>query len=552
LIGEAIDRLVGMFSPRRGLERAWSRQLIGQFQGRGYDGGKLNRITQGWFAKSEAGDTLQLGDTQRLRWRAWDLYQNNPHARKVVRALVAQTVGCGLQPDPQSLRPGGEPDEAARKRSQELWRAVGPQLCGTGRPGQGGVHWGQMVQQAMAGTVVFGEILGRFRYLTRAQAKRKRLVLPLVLDLIEAERLADQYTFAAGTAPTKGEVFRGIELDDDDQPIAYWIYPRHPADPLAFLKNNVYPERIDAGEVRHLYAQERPGQRRGVTWFAPALLQLRDVGDYQYNELMASAVAACVALAIERNPGGPLPGLTPPSGASSTDDDGNRITRLQPGMFFDKLAPGEKLNGFNPQRPNSSAEGFINHMLRGTAAAFPGLKASTLTMDYRGSSFSSERAAENDNWRETEQLQDWLVWNFCQPVYDEVIRIAVISGWFDGVITDEQYADNPQLLSQANWHGPIAKSINPKDDEEASELAMANGTSSLPIEASARGTNWRQNLDDAAAVLEYATQKGLPDWYIQRLFGMKPAPAGSAAPGAAGDETPRTLVDEYERERAAA
>jgi capsid protein len=89
-----------------------------------------------------------------------------------------------------------------------------------------------------------------------------------------------------------------------------------------------------------------------VTWFAPVVSWLRDLGVYVDNELQASAVASCFTVAIT-NDGMPGDPLLPPSGEDTVDKDGNQYEFLQPGMIM-RLQPGESVASANPRRPTAT------------------------------------------------------------------------------------------------------------------------------------------------------------------------------------------------------
>ena len=72
-------------------------------------------------------------------------------------------------------------------------------------------------------------------------------------------------------------------------PGAAWILPG------ATWQNS---ERIPASEVLHVYRKRRPGQLRDVSWLAPILLPLRDLGDYEAALLMKAKIEACLAAVV--------------------------------------------------------------------------------------------------------------------------------------------------------------------------------------------------------------------------------------------------------------
>lgn len=513
-----IDRLVEYISPESALRRKAAREIL-----RSYDGGKLDRRTQAWNVQAEPGDTHNYAEVSRLRARSWDLYRNNHHARKLVNTIISQVIGRGITPESQATNPDGTPDEEFRAQANQVWRDWTWYADASGAPGRGGQVFAGLCHTALRETILSGETLVEFVHLTKRAQNRRQSPIPLSLNVIQAERLAEtEFGFSTSKATPGNRIFRGIEVNDRDERVAYWLYDEHPNDSKWWTERySAYP--YSADNFIHLYAHDRANQMRGVPWFAPIVMSIRDVGDLQQNELLASALRACIAIAIRRNNPGNNGGLLGPTGSDTTDANGNLLTRLQPGMMA-KLGPGEEFVSGNLERPNVNVESFATHMTRGVSTGVPGVKSSTLTADYRNSSFSSERSADNDTWREVEIIQDWFANQFLQPIYDEVIEAAVSRGLIGNA---EGYWMSPDNYTAATWQGPVQKSINPVDDATADSLMVKGGLDSLQNRISARGGNWREVLRSMSEVYSFAEQQGIPKDVVDKIYGtveIKPSP----------------------------
>jgi lambda family phage portal protein len=492
VIADFVDRVVGVFSPQAALSRQAARRSLDIL--RDLDAGRDNRLTERFQNKASSGEQRNWRHVRNARERAWQLYENNVYARKLVRMAIAQIIGCGLKPESQASK-NGKPDNEFRNRAKTVWSHFDRTQKFT-----------QQLHLALQEVILSGEVLLHRRYRSDGS---------YTVDLVACERLIEDAVVARQLPGVSREnyVYRGIEFSPTGERVAYHVYDYHPQDPRMFTFRDV-PRRILASDMIHLYRKDRPDQIRGYTWLAPAILQLRDIQDYQENEMVAATVGACVVAAITRQPSSSYAGgLNTPARSSGYDKDGNPITEMQPGMFLSDLAPGERIEGFNPQRPNSQAEAFITHLLRGLASCLPGIKASSITNDYRESSFSSEKSADNDAWREIEVVQEWLCQEVCQPVYEDVMRVAVFSGAFDEAMDFRRFSpsdvtDSASYLA-ADWSGPVAISINQKDDEEASRMAIENGTSSPQIEAASRGRNAFELAEQKAAYHEHLKSLGL-------------------------------------------
>lgn len=519
MIGQAIDSFIGFISPQWGLQRMIARATMTQVQSvagttGGYSAAKLNRFNKARQSASMNENAQPRSDIKRLRALSWDLYRNNSQAKKICRTLESKVIGRGLRPQSQATKPDGSPDVAFRTAAHKLWRACHETLDYRGRPGQGGQDFTELSKTALRAVILGGDVLYRFR--TGEQKKR----LPaLKLQLVHADRLSDQ---PSQDTARDAVVFNGIELNKDDQRVAYHVWRYHPSDPLS---NSGMQEvvRIPAAEMGHLYVAEDVDQLCGTPWFSAALSKMLDTNDYEFTELTAAKVAACVVMGYRRSSGQTAAGLglSQPENWDLTDADGNKLSAVQPGMLLDLGRNGE-IQMVNPMRPNANVGEFVGHMLRSQATAVPGVKGSTLTGDFRNSSFSSERSADNDIWPEIESLQDWFSGSFCQPIYERLVSAAVASGYFDDVdgFDKAEFVARKDEYLRCGWQGPVARSINPSHDAEASRLRVQNGQSSPQREAALLGRNWQELVMETREYLEFAEEQGLPDSVIAQALGI--------------------------------
>lgn len=545
MIDRVVDKLVGALSPRWGLARIGARlqyratleeinALTGGNVQSGYDAAKLNRLLR--LVTNTNENAVDFGSLDLLEARSRDLWRNNPSARKVVRQITTKTIGQGMRPISQAVRADGSPHMEFRKRVRDVWGVFVKESDSRGKPGRGGDHFTDQSKTGLAATVRGGNVLVRTRMLTEAERARHDLLLPIQVQLIDAARLDHGLTSYQGNP-----VFRGIEFDQDGQRVAYHVLPFHPSDPRAFHGFNRSREstRLPAGDMVHAFVTEDVDQVLGVSWFAPALHIARDAGDYEYSELKAAAMSACVVATVKRGAGAPsFAGVAGSDSDPLEDANGNRIARLQPGMLLENV----ELDGFNPQRPNANAHEFMGHLLRRVASAFPGMKGSSLTNDYRRSSFASERSADNDVWPEIEAVQDFWSCSFNSVLYEQVIITAVLAGHFDGVVSPREFMDRRREFLGVKWQGPVCRSINPKDDEQAAELGRRNLTSSVQMDAARKGVEAFQVLDDLTDYVASIEGTTLPDdvkaQLISQALGCGSVVAGQAE--SAADEAAQT------------
>jgi len=480
----------------------------------GYEAGKSDRL-KGRVTGSPHENDVPREQIDRLRWRAWNLYRNCPQAKKMSRTLGAKVVGRGMSPQPQATGVRGNPHIAFRKRAREVWAEFVKECDYRGKPGSSGQHFTPLSKTALRAAIFSGGTLFRMHELTAAEQRAKALFLPLQIQLIHVDRLdAEKHG---------GKFWNGLELDSEGRVVAYHVLKSRVNDQYDLGNTS---ERVEAKFMKHLYAADDIDQLSGTPWVGAALLTMDDRRNYEYSELTAAEMAACFVVGYRRSAGktGGI-GLNNSSGDRDLmDAHGNPLTNLQTGMVLDLGRTGE-LQMINPTRPNSNAEGFLNHFIRSEAVSMPGVKTSTLTGDYRQSSFSSERSADNDAWPEIEELQDWFASGFCQPIYEAVIDAAVLSGLFDDVarFTVAEYKLRRRDYLNTNWQGPVARSINPKDDATAGSLRVAASTSSPQREAGQSGRDWREILQEKQEFIEQCEELGLPESIWKEALGIKSA-----------------------------
>lgn len=537
MLGDLIDNLISIASPKWGASRVAHRayisqvraasgrhaaleKMLGTNQKGGYEAGKADRL-KGRHVGSAHENDQDRAQIIRMRWRAWNLFRNNPQARKITRTLGAKVIGRGMSPQPQATMPDGKPHVEFRKRARQVWDEFIKESDFRGKPGSGGQHLTAQAKTALRGTCLSGGVLYQFHHLDRAEAKHRGLYVPLLVQLLHVDRLDETLN--------NDSTFHGVELDGKGRVAAYHI-----------LKGGTLqgeaekPVRIPVKAMRHLYSEDDIDQILGASWFSAALLTMDDRRQYEYSELIAAEMGSCFVGAYSLSPGQSYgPSLNNDGSRDLTDAQGNPVNHLQPGMMINTGRDG-KFEILSPNRPNSGAEGFISHLVRSEAVSMPGVKSSTLTGDYRQSSFSSERSADNDIWPEIYEIQDWFAIGFYQPIWEECIRQAIAAGLFDSVqgFSVEDFNSRSREYLKANWQGPVPLSINPKDDADAARQRVKNCQSTPQREAAKEATDWRENVNAVAEFIDYCKERKVPDDIWQQALGIeqKDQPATAAAP----------------------
>lgn len=473
----ALDRAIAHVSPRWAMSRLAWRQAFAIASASGgarYEGARTGRRTDGWItggtsANAEIGVAAGL-----IRNRVRDLVRNNPHASIVPSKLAAKVWGTGIVPRLKI----GEIEDPRRAKARDIWSA----FCDNSDP-EGQLDFYGQTNVLVRAVFESGEALLRFL----PQPASVKLPIRLQIAIQEGDYID---AMQERGLPDGGVIIQGVEYDAAGRRVAYWLFDEHPGDTvISFTKRMFTSRRVPASEVRHVFPALRPGQARGVSIFAPVVMKLKDIDDYDDAELVRKKIASCFAAFVTRAAGNVA---SPLAVATTTDASSRRIEKLSPGMM-QYLNPGEEVEFGSPP----SAEGYVDYMraqLRAVATGC-GVTYAMISGDLSDVNYSSMRAGLIDFWEMVDQWQ-WLMMipQVCNPVWNRVGAAAAIGGLRE--------RSDPWT---ATWTPPARRWVNPKEDVEAELQAIRAGLKSLPSSMAGSGE------DPDETMLEIAASNGLLD-----------------------------------------
>ena len=433
-----------------------------------YQGARVSRLTSDWVTSGTSADSEIKSSFKALRNRARQLCRDNDYARQALRSIQNNVIGHGIKHQSQvRMQRGGKLDENINGRIHEAWEKwMHKSRCDV----SGLLSFHDMERLLCRSLAESGEVFVR---MIRQPFGGSRV--PFALQVLEADYLIDDDIPQAAAGNT---VRMGIEVDGYLRPQAYHFYANHPGDTYAGNpRTNGRRVRVPADEVIHLFLPERPGQTRGVTWFASALMRLHMLQGYEEAEVVR-ARASSALMGFIQSPEGELLG----------DEvyDNERVSEFQPGVFK-YLAPGESVTVPDLNAPDGQLEPFTRSMLRAVAAGV-GVSFESVSKNFSESNYSSSRLSlleERDTYR---VLQRYFIENFHQQVFEAWLDMAVLSG----ELNLPGYETNSDRYRASRWIPRSWDWVDPQKEVSAYKDAVRCGFKTLGQVISEQGGD----LDD--------------------------------------------------------
>lgn len=326
--------------------------------------------------------------------------------------------------------------------------------------------------------------------------------VPFSLELLEPDMVPlDMDDSARG-------ILQGVERSAWGRAVAYYVYKQHPGDASVFAPET---KRVSADLIRHVRTVDRIGQVRGVSILASTFTRIEDLKDYEESERIAAKIAASMAAVIIK--GDPTLYDTDKFGSAQ------RKMRMQPGMIFDDLRPGESVSTIDSKRPNPNLEPYRNSQLRAIAAPMR-ISFSSLSKNYNGT-YSAQRQELVEQYGAYGVLAYEFVSQMVRPVYERFVAMAIVSG--------ELVLPRGVTLASAigaDYLPPSMPWIDPLKEITALTAQVRSGVRSLSSVIAERGGRMYDTLEQLSLDQRWAEERGL------RLDVFAPQPAAPAAPPA--------------------
>lgn len=482
-----------------------------------YSAARNTRNTVGFGSASTSADMELASSLTSLRNRSRQMVRDSGFARRA-RSLVVNNVigaGVGLQAQVKASRDNlREPVNTSIEQAFADWCAA--DSCHTG----GAMHFGDLERAAMAQVFEAGECFLRVH--PRAFGSSK---VPIALELIEAERIADGVVEPGAVAPG-AELRMGIEVDKFGRALAVWVRSRQVGDLRGAADN--YVERVPASDIYHLRIVTRWPQTRGEPWLHAVVRKLDDMSETTQLEITAARGSAAYFATITTPEADP--GL-----ADEEEADGTNVMALDP-LTIQQLAPGEQLQFHAPNRPNAQLDPFMRMMLREVAAGAD-LSYDGLSADFSQTNYSSSRLAllsERDVWR---VLQQWWIRAFRVPFHRRWLQQAVLARAVN--IPVGEYAADPAKFEAVRFKPRGWSWVDPTKEVKAYKEAILGGLTTLTdvIAATGEGRDIEDFITTRKRELQMLADAGIEvdTVFVEPAAPVAPMVAADAPDDADGD-----------------
>lgn len=504
------DKAVGVFNPEKALKMAGARERLKLFnqnqkimnKGYGEHGASTRKKSlRGWFASLGGVKNDIYNYREKLVARSRDLYMGAPLANGALNTMKMNAVGSGLKLkssiDSDIVNLSEDEIETLETKIEKEFN-----LWSNSKIDQTGLlNFYEIQDLVFLTTLLNGECFVHLNYFETQENPYS-----LKLSIIEPDRVNTPSNKTSDTS-----IVQGVQLDKNGHINGYYIQEHNPNDEIRGMNQYKYVKMYGSENqlnIIHLTTAERPGQVRGVPILAPVMESLKQLDRYTNAELTSAIISSMFTIFIESadipqtNPGD----LSNVGQKDAIANEESGTLELSSGAIV-SLNKGEKATSVNPARPNAQFDPFMTAIIRQIGSSL-GIPYELMIMHFT-SSYSASRAALLEAWKTFRKKREWFAKNFCQLIYEEWLREAVLLGRIE--IKD---FENDILIrkaySNAIWSGTSQGQLDPIKEVNAAILRINAGLSTRSRETiELNGGDFEQNIKILAKEQKIANEKGV-------------------------------------------
>jgi lambda family phage portal protein len=396
------------------------------------------RRSREFYRNSRDAQGAMRGARLPLSFIARDMLRNNPRVVRANNLFAGYTIGSGIRPVVEMVSAEADQD---KKRIEGL---IEDHLLTTAIDADGNSTLFGIQALSMKTIPTSGEVLLR-RRLRRAS---DGLPLPFQIQCLETDFLATNRDIGKSAGGRRIE--EGIEYGPTGRPEYYHLHTEHPGS--VYGGGDV--RRVSADFIAHAFMVDRPGQRRGVSWYTPVMAELMDIHKFMQGTLKRQEVAAMFAGILRRV-------------GDDDDPDGNSsdfLSEIEAGGILE-LDSGDELDWNEP--PSAlDAEPVVRLIDRVIATGLM-LTYEGFTGDYSRVNYTSGRMGRMD--------QDPVI-SFWQQELMIAKQMARVGAWFKEALYFKTGIEPTDY--RLKWTAPRRPVVDPTKDYPALNKKIRAGLAS--------------------------------------------------------------------------
>ena len=421
--------------------------------------------------------------------RTSGLIRDFPVFSGAVNNREAFVVAGGIKPQVIIEDAKGSIDKETSQKVEDAFMAWAndPSKCST----DGRLNFWQMQALSERQECEFGE------YLFAENISKKG---GYTLSPIEPLNLSDPGLFKVSKAKNGNTLWRGIEYSQRTGKIEAYHFTKT-SDANTFVHETF---KVPSDQIIHSFKTLRPGQLRGMSPFASAVLSAYALRDYETAEMDAQKMSSKWMAFV----------TAPPSGNFSNNFSGKIEENELYGKYVETLdnatiqylKSGESVTMNTMQRSSGAFSDFNEIVIRRLSSAIQ-LPYELISQDYSGLNFTTLRAVRNDFKQSLRPIWERKISHLCHRVFKKWLRMEVLSG----NLNLPGYFQNPERFERVSWITPALENIDPLKEFQADLLKVRSGAKSMQEVIKEMGgdpektlkdlVSWKEQLDEADLVL---------------------------------------------------
>jgi len=473
------DKLVGaLFGPRRGVQHAVNRTLLGLDDG--WDvtgGGRLHRNFRG-----VGGDA----DAHQPSATLWEIREQTRHHDRN-SALLSGVLDLATN---QIL--GGEDFHFRAGSSDHGWNRTTEAYI-TERMGEEHFHQ-----------------TGELDFVEGSKLTLRAIWVDGDILHVETSPSGALQTFEAHelVTPLKRTVriINGVGKNAKNQTVAYYVGKRtYKVWKNGWVADTHSAQRIPADRALFPAFRKRFNATRGIPYLASALARFDSLDDYLDSEIAAAQMNAKWGLKIppDLSDDSDLPGYetrgSDPNATSNSSETFDQVLRMEAGQVFE-LNPGEDLAMVAADRPGDNFTPFTTMMAQIVGVGV-GVPVILFLLDFSKVNYSSLRGGMQVVQRNWEGWQRFMRRRWCMPWYRRQIRRGIAARDLDPAPDGFTY-EGRAIFPAWPW-------VDPEKEAKAFEIMLDNHIETLSEIIRRRGRDPEEVLREAGEDLQRLQRHGL-------------------------------------------